>query len=117
MQHPNVRIWSQPYMSTGEILALIVGGSNVLGFLSRGLKWGLNLSELSIKQTPTSYQLLFGTYITRRVYLKSTLSTTGDFNSIRTLYFVNPHLSIYGERIQEPEGTRYGVGINYRIRF
>ncbi len=114
---PTVRIWSQPYMATGDILALIVGESSILGFLSRGLKWGLNFKELSIRQTPTSYQLLFGTYITRRIYLKSTLSTTGDYNSVRTLYFVNPRLSIYGERIQEQSGTRYGVGINFRIRF
>jgi len=117
IDRPTVRIWSQPYMATGDILALIVGGSNVLGFISRGLKWGLNLTELSIHQTPTSYHLLFGTYITRRIYLKSTLSTAGDYNSVRTLYFVNPNFSIYGERIQEPEGTRYGVGVNFRIRF
>ncbi len=117
IDRPTVRIWSQPYMATGDILALIIGGSNVLGFISRGLKWGLNLTELSIQQTPTSYHLLFGTYITHRIYLKSTLSTAGDYNSIRTLYFVNPNFSIYGERIQEPEGTRYGVGVNFRIRF
>lgn len=117
IDRPTVRIWSQPYMATGDILALIVGESNLLGFLSRGLRWELNLTELSIKQTPTSYQLLFGTYITRRIYLKSTLSTTGDYNSIRTLYFVNPNLSIYGERVQDQSGTRYGVGINFRIRF
>ncbi|NPA80807.1 MAG: hypothetical protein GXO29_07150 [Thermotogae bacterium] len=117
LEKPTVRIWSQPYMATGDILALIVGGSNVLGFLSRGLRWGLNVTELSIQQTPTSYQLLFGTYITPRIYLKSVLSTTGDYNSIRTLYFVTPRFSIYGERIQDPKGTRYGVGINLRLRF
>ena len=117
IDRPTVRIWSQPYMATGDILALIVGESSILGFLSRGLKWGLNFKELSIRQTPTSYQLLFGTYITRRIYLKSTLSTAGDYNSIRTLYFVNPRLSIYGERVQDQSGERYGVGINFRIRF
>ncbi|NPB04187.1 MAG: hypothetical protein GXO39_07230 [Thermotogae bacterium] len=117
LERPEVRVWSQPYMATGDILALIVGGGNVLGLLSRGLRWGLNFSEFSIMQTPGSYQLLFGTYITRKIYIKSSLSTTGDYNSIRTLYFVNPNLSIYGERIQDDKGTRYGVGLNLRVRF
>ena len=118
---PKVEIWSQPYMSTGEIVALILGrqGGLVSALIGTGLRKGLRIQEFSIKNAGDISQLIFGTYMGKNLYIRYLSNKVGqsNYNSLRTQYFIRNNLSIYGERLEDEGENKYGVGVSVRIRF
>jgi len=119
--NPKVEFWSQPYMGTAEILSLVLGGQAGLisALIGTGLRRGLRVQELNVKNTGDISQLIFGTYLGRNVYIRYFSNRIGqsEYNSIRTQYFLKNNISIYGERIEENGEVKFGTGINLRFRF
>ncbi len=119
--NPKVEFWSQPYMGTTEILSMMFGGQAglVSALIGTGLRRGLRIQELNVKNTGDVSQLIFGTYLGRNVYLRYFSNRIGqsEYNSIRTQYFLKNNISIYGERIEENGEVKFGTGINLRFRF
>lgn len=118
---PKVEFWSQPYMSSSELIYMLLGrqGGLISALIGTGLRRGLRVQELSIKRMGDVSQLIFGTYIGKNLYIRYLSNRIGETNyrSIRTQYFINNNISIYGERLEDEYGTKYGTGVNIRIRF
>ncbi|MEO0207022.1 MAG: translocation/assembly module TamB domain-containing protein [candidate division WOR-3 bacterium] len=118
---PKVDVWSQPYMSTGEIITLILArqGGLVSALIGTGLRKGLRIQEFSIKNTGDISQLIFGTYVGRNLYIRYSSNKVGqsNYNSLKTQYFIRNNLSVYGERLEDEGENKYGVGVSVRIRF
>ena len=108
-------------MSSSELIYMLLGrqGGLISALIGTGLRRGLRVQELSIKRMGDVSQLIFGTYIGKNLYIRYLSNRIGETNyrSIRTQYFINNNISIYGERLEDEYGTKYGTGVNIRIRF